>query len=162
MSKSYILHYTITITIRLENSKFNISGSIRLFSFKFWADKSVHVHLHLETTDYIYIYIVLYLYLKKKVWGIENTHRKFHPPTISYPEATISTISYHLPYQLLRGHDINYQLPSTISATKRPRYQLLATIYHINNQLPRGKRPQSAITVFSEGHQSPQAGTCLT
>jgi hypothetical protein len=33
------------------------------------------------------------LNLKKKVWGIKNTHRKFHPATISYP------------FQLPIGHD---------------------------------------------------------
>ncbi len=77
------------------------------------------------------------MYLKKKVWGIENTHRKFHPATISYQEAT-NPFSYpkkatnHVSYQKATIHDINYQLPSTI------RYYE-ATISTISYQEARGQ-----------------------
>jgi hypothetical protein len=38
------------------------------------------------------------LYLKKKVWGVEKTHRKFHPATLSY-QGHIPTVSCqgHIP-----------------------------------------------------------------
>ena len=104
------------LVFRRKNSKLNISGSRGFFLSKFWADKSLHLHLQLHATRTC---TYIYFNLKKKVWGIKNTHRKFHPATISY--------------QLPRGHDPRHLLSGTkrpryqFSATKRPRYQLSAT-----------------------------------
>jgi hypothetical protein len=45
------------------------------------------------------------LYLKKKVWGVEKPHRKFHPATLSY-QGHIPTFSYqgHIPTFSYQGH----------------------------------------------------------